>query len=173
MCNLTLMRLHVPFANFADAVQRELMVKTVYVQPIGNQVLVTAASVTSRAVIHTQTTLSIGKVKASLNKLGFEVFDGAWRDEETAMALEDSPPTFSIVAIGYKSADNMPGVWVDAFESEPSQMEALKALFEEFRASGELTDIPFEDFLRLANPNVVIVAGADLAKFLAAKRLTE
>jgi hypothetical protein len=48
-------------------------------------------------------------------------------------------------------------------------MQVLKSLFDEFRDTGELDEISFEEFVRQANPNVVIVSPSELQSFLTQK----
>ena len=167
------MTLTVPFALFTDAVRRELAVKSVYLHASGAKVVVTAANVNTGASVLATTHLPADKVRESLKKDGFQVNDGSWATIIETEFPETHSPTLTVVAIGYSSADNMPGVWVDAYSAEPTKMDALRAMFEEFRQSGEVDDVPFEEFLRLSNPNVIIVSGAELAKYLSAKRLPE
>jgi hypothetical protein len=42
-------------------------------------------------------------------------------------------------------------------------------MFDEFRATGELDEIPFEEFSTLANANVVIVSPAEIDSYLRQK----
>ncbi len=48
-------------------------------------------------------------------------------------------------------------------------MQVLKAMYEEFRATGELGDVAMEEFIRLANPNVVIISPNELLSYLLQK----
>ncbi len=165
------MTLTVPFAQFTDAVRRELAVKSVYIHAKGAWVVVTAANVNTGASVQSTTRLPADKIRETLKKDGFLVNDGSWATIVETELPETHSPLLTVVAIGYSSADNVPGVWVDAFPEEPAKVDALRAMFDEFRQSGELDDVPFEEFLRLSNPNVTIVSGAELAKYLASKRL--
>ena len=63
----------------------------------------------------------------------------------------------------------MPGVWVDAYSEQPSAAMALKGLYDEFRSTGEVGEISFEEFVRLALPNVVIVSPLEIEKFIESK----
>ena len=45
-------------------------------------------------------------------------------------------------------------------------MAVLRTMFDEFRDTGEMEHISFEEFLQLANPNVVILTPSELRSFM-------
>jgi hypothetical protein len=45
----------------------------------------------------------------------------------------------------------------------------LKAMYDEFRATGEVDEVPFEEFVQLANATVVIVSPVEIESFLKQK----
>ena len=99
---------------------------------------------------------------------GMEVAHGGW--SHNVAGISDSLGELPyIAAIAYKSSDEMPGLWVDAFSETPTVAVAIKALYDEFRDTGEIGDISLEEFVRVANPNVTIVGPNELERFLAAK----
>jgi hypothetical protein len=61
-------------------------------------------------------------------------------------------------------------VWMDAYQEEPNHVHVLQALYEEFRQTGEMSDVTIEDFIRNANPNVVVVSDTQLKGFIDAKQ---
>jgi hypothetical protein len=75
-----------------------------------------------------------------------------------------------VAAVSYASGTNQPGVWVDAFEGPPTTVQVLRSVYEEFRKNGEMPEVSFEEFVRIANPNVAIVTPPELAAYLQAKQ---
>ncbi len=160
------MTLHVPFEQFPHAVQRLLGTKDVYLAPHGYGTLVTAADGSNGILVMCATDHSPATAKTKLHKEGLEVFEGAWR-------LTDEPPSEPqgsceafIAAVAYKSGESTPGVWVDAYSTLPTQVQVLRAMYDEFRETGELPEVSFEEFVRLSEPNVVILSPNDLQSFL-------
>lgn len=94
---------------------------------------------------------------------------GSWSQGTDLPDREISISEAYVAAIAYQSSEHKPGIWVDAFPSLPTQVQALRALFDEFRATGEIAEVSFEEFVRLANPNVVIVGPAEIHSFLTQK----
>ena len=49
--------------------------------------------------------------------------------------------------------------------SLPTQLTVLKTMYDEFRHTGDIEEVPFEEFVQFTNPNVVILSPAELESF--------
>jgi hypothetical protein len=102
--------------------------------------------------------LPFAEVADALQGAGIEVKKGAWGERAEGGALW-------VAAVAYKSAEDTPGVWVDTYESKPSTGQVLAELYEEFRQTGEVGDVSLEEFIRLSDPNVVVLSPEEQAEF--------
>lgn len=159
------MTLQVPFDEFAPSVRRLLDRQDAYVSHYRGGSLVTSACPTRGVVVAAIVRLPMDGALNALRKEGLEVFEGAWTTG--AELTVDTGPAFDayVGAVAYVSQDDKPGVWVDAYPTAPTEVQVLRAMYEEFRSTGELDDVSFEEFVRLANPNVVIVSPLEVADF--------
>ena len=55
---------------------------------------------------------------------------------------------------------------MDVFPLEPTPAEVLKKIYKEFKESGELRELGFEDFVQLAHPNIVILTPEQVQGYL-------
>jgi hypothetical protein len=164
------MVLRVPFDEFVSTVRRRLECAEAYLYSQGPVVLVTAGDATKGLIVAASAHQSAGRARSKLEKEGLTVFEGAFGDGfEDAFAPMASEAT--IVAVAYKSRETTPGVWVDAFPDPPTRTMAIRALYDEFRETGEIEEISFEEFVRLAEPNAVLVAPEEVQSFLREKAL--
>ncbi len=159
------MTLHVELDSFAEETKRHTGGQLAYISRLENKTHVTSANPATGIVVSASTKLSLDETRKALADQGMQVSNGAW--ESTGSRASDSLGELPfIAAIAYKSSEEMPGIWVDAFEDQPSPATALKAIYDEFRETGEVGDISFEEFVRLANPNIAILHPADIERFL-------
>lgn len=156
------MTLRVDLENFPAAVRRHLGQGPVYVCALGPGSVVTAGDPKTGTVVFAHTRRSVDDTQAILIGAGFEVEHGRWM---TDGGEEDFPPTPYVAAVAYKSREGVSGVWVDAFLDVPSQTRVLRAMYDELRTTGEVGDVSFDTFVRLAAPTVAVVSPEDLAKF--------
>ncbi|MHB8637084.1 MAG: hypothetical protein ACYC96_11505 [Fimbriimonadaceae bacterium] len=161
------MTLRVPYSDFAAAATR-FEVREAYVLAKSCGTAVTSLVKTSGRILFSRTELSLEEVREDLTKKGMHVFDGAWSVDppEDDAAHTEAP---FIAAVAYVSAEAMPGIWVDAFAWQPTQVQVLRALYDEFRDTGEVGEVPFEEFIRLASPNVAIVSPLEIEGFVDSK----
>jgi hypothetical protein len=163
------MTLQVPFDQFAATAKRVIGGREAYVTRQTAGTLVTASTATARTIVAAITPLTLDAVRSSLKESGMEVYDGAWSAEGLS-DLGDCPTSEAYVAaVAYESSDGRPGMWVDAFVDLPSQVQVLRSMYEEFRDTGETTDVSFEEFVRLANANVVVVTPSQIRGYLSLK----
>jgi hypothetical protein len=160
--------LRVPFESFAAVVERVLGVRDAFVVRHPAGCLVTAADPARLATVASVAETGPEETRAALAQLGFEVFEGQWSMTDPGdLECEGADPY--VAAVGYASGEGQAGVWVDAYPSLPTTVHVLRTMYDEFRETGELGDVPFEEFVRLAHPNVVIVSPSDLRSYLSDK----
>ena len=161
------MTLRVPYSDFAATATR-FEAKEAYILTKRGATAVTSVMKSSGRILFARTDDSLEAVREELTKQGLLVFDGAWSidppDEEVAGATEKY-----IAAVSYVSSETMPGIWIDAYPWQPTQVQVLRALYDEFRSTGECPEIPFEEFIRLSVPNVAIVGPLEIDGFLESK----
>jgi hypothetical protein len=162
------MILEVPFDQFADAVNQHVERAVVYVCPGGSGTLVTAADPAKAAlVVQSSVRASEDDTVAELKEKGLETRKGRWKDQGFSAGQGD----LWVVAVAYKSNERKPGLWVTAYETEPSPGEVLSDLYGEFRETGEVHGISLEEFIRLANPNLLILSPDQVQGYAVEKAL--
>lgn len=163
------MILHVDFEQFIPTVQRILEAKEAYVRDHNGLVAVSAANPERRFVIGSTLRGDAIEVRTRLEGAGFEVYEGEWGEagEWPSDRMIEEP--IYIAAISYQSRERTPGLWVDAFSDLPNTATALRAFYEELSLNGEIAEISFEEFVRAANPNVVILGPNELKAFVKEK----
>jgi hypothetical protein len=167
------MTFRVDLENFASAVERLLGVKVAAISTRDGRSILTAADAQKGLVVGCSSGKPASEIRESLTAKGLELISGEWSESgDFSLDSCDEQPSH-IVAIAYKSRESTPGIWVDAFPHEPSNAEALKALFDEFESTGETAEVTFEEFVRLANPNVIVLSPEDVARFARARRREE
>jgi hypothetical protein len=153
------MVLTVPFEGFVEAAKTHGGLKAAYVTTFGSQTVITAFDPGSGVIVRAHTIEPLGAVRSKLESGGMKVEVGRWGDRA------EDPSALWVAAVAYKSVESMPGVWVDTFEDEPSKGQVLQAMYDEFRQSGEAEDVLLDEFIELAEPNVVILSPDQQAEF--------
>lgn len=163
------MILHVEFEHFAAAVKRHMKTPHAYVSRLESKTHVSAADPLANVLVSASTSLGMEEAQQKLVASGLETSHGGWAEggHGPSDSLGELP---FVVAVGYKSGDEMPGVWLDAYAEVPTPAIVLKSIYDEFRQTGEIGDLAFEEFVRIASPNVVIVSPPEMERFLADKR---
>lgn len=160
--------LQVPFDAFPQVLERVLGVRHVFLTTHSSGSLVTAAEAGRTALVASVAPMPLAEARKALEGAGLEVFDGAWSGVDGTNLACETAEAF-VASVAYQSTEGRPGVWVDAYASLPTQVQVLRTMFDEFRETGELSDVSFEEFVRLANPTVVILSPSDLRSFLGQK----
>lgn len=89
------------------------------------------------------------------------VREGEWsREAEGDQAVE-----LYVAAVAYRGKDGVPGLWVEAYVRAPMVMDVLRRMFDEFVASGDARSATFEQFMKSAQPNVLILSPDELRAF--------
>ncbi len=154
------MVLRVPFEGFAESARKHAHSSEAFVSPRGSGSVVTAADPVKGVLLHAESDMAVGEVRNLLSSAGMTVRDGCWGG-----SVDGSPAGLWVGAVAYKSSEDTPGLWVETFSSKPTTGQVLSALYEEFRSSGDVGEIPLEEFIRQADPNVVILGPEEQAEF--------
>ncbi len=161
------MTLRVPIEQFAETARRVLRVEEAYLSASDGSFVVTAYHPDKRVRVMARATGTEAEATERLKKAGLRVQKGIWLDvEDQEDAGLDMP---YVAAVAYATGEAQPGVWVDAYDDPPTHAQALRSLYDDFRETGELGDVPFEEFVRLANPTVVVVSPTELRSFAEGK----
>jgi hypothetical protein len=163
------MTLQVPIDGFVNAVEHIAGIKEVFVLAHPSGSVVTCAAPTRNVHIVCVCHLKPDQTKERLTSQGLTVNEGIW-SEDGQISIEADPLVSAYVAgVSYVSSEHMPGVWIDAYPEQPNHVQVLRAMYDEFRQTGELDEVTFEEFIRLSNPNVVVLSMAELRGFMEAK----
>lgn len=160
------MILHVEFDQFAPTVERLLHAKEAYIRHHGGTTVVSAAQPDKHAVVASSVRETVEHVRSRLEKEGFEVHEGEWTDAGESPADRLGDRQCYIAAVSYVSREKMPGLWLDAYPAEPVTGSVLRAFYDELEGNGEIAEVSFEEFIRLANPNVVIIGPSEIQSYL-------
>ncbi len=163
------MTLHVPFEQFAQTVQRVLGHREAYLAPHPAGSLVTSARLDRQALVVCVAKVSVEAAREVLEGAGFEAREGHWSLDGSPEPAGGAVAHAFIAAVAYSSGDDRPGLWLDAFPTLPTEMHVLRTMYDEFRQTGEVEDVSFEEFVRLAKPNVLVVSPTELQSYLTDK----
>lgn len=161
------MTLRVPFDGFVEAVRRNLSTHDAYVHTDKARVVVSAGQGDKKMVIISSTQMSIEETKAKLHGEGMHVYEGLWSIGDD-FELMDMP---FLGAVSYRANKEKTGVWLEAYPELPSETRVLQDLYEEFRGSGEIDELSFDQFEASAQATVVVLSPDQIETFLTSKRL--
>ena len=159
------MTLEVPFVEYVATVRRVLPGAEVYIARHASGTLVTAADPAQNTVVACVVSSNLDTTRKQLESAGVECHPGSWFDPESPAMAATHTDVF-VGAVAYKTGESAPGIWVDAYDALPTQIAVLRRMFEEFRETGELDDVTFEEFTKHAEPTVAIVSPAELHSFI-------
>jgi len=165
------MTLQVPFDQFAETVKRLLKLEEAYVSSHLVGSVATSAMPDRSLVVVAVMSMPPESATEKLKEAGLEVFNGTWLTPEEVLMPDVGLTQTHIAAVSYRSSGDKAGIWVDAYPFQPSQGAVLKAMYDDFRETGELDDVSFEDFTQIANPHVVIVSPSEIERFLRGKEV--
>ncbi len=161
------MTLRVPFDGFVEAVRRNLSTHDVYVHTDNARVIVSAGHGEKKMVVITSSELPFEVVKTKLHGEGLHVFDGLWSIGDD---LELMKMPF-VGAVSYRANKDKTAVWFEAYPELPSETRVLQDLYEEFKGSGEIDQITFDQFELSAQASVLVLSPDQIETFLTSKRL--
>lgn len=160
------MVLRVEFERFADTCKKLLQVEDAFVTSRGDGSMATAAAPGKELIVAAVCRQSAGEVTKALEGAGMKVSEGEWSPGGEGWEINEVGCDLHVGAVAYNSKESKPGLWVDAFAEPRTHTQVLRAMFDELRENGELDEMSFEEFVRLANPNVVVLAPTDLTRFV-------
>lgn len=166
------MTLHVTtLEEFAEAVRRILGHRDAYIVPSKNGSLLTAVHPERHQTVQCWVPQGLDAVKKALAPHDLMVHPGRWSESQEP---EQEDPgdlvEFFVAAVSYKSAEPKPGLWLNAYSTHVTPMQAIQDLYEDFVANGELTNCTLDEFVRLAVPNAMLFSSAHLKSFIEAPR---
>lgn len=161
------MTLRVPFEGFVDAVRRTLNTHDAYVHTDNARIILSAGQGDKNLVVISSSHLPVDEVKQQLHAEGLHVFDGLWSIADDLELLEMP----YLGAVSYRANRDKTGVWVEAYPSVPTEARVLQDLYEEFKSSGEIGEISFDEFETAAQASVVVLSPEQIENFFTTKRL--
>ena len=161
------MTLRVPFDGFVEAVRRNLSTHDAYVHSDNARVIVSAGQGDKKIVVLSSVQMSLEEAKSKLHEAGLHVFEGLWSVGDDLELLEMP----FLGAVSYRANKEKTGVWIEAYPEEPSETRVLQDMYEEFKESGELGEVTFDQFELAAQASVVVLSPDKVETFLTSKRL--
>lgn len=159
------MVLRVEYEQFADEVTARLDGQIVYIAQVTGGSFVSAADTANGFIIEAFSDREPEQVLRELGEHGLRTAKGSWKSEDTEpCAIE--PDRLYIGAVAYRSSEAKPGLWIEAFANQPTPAEVLKRMYDEMVSTGEIGNVSFEEMMRYATPNVVVVGPDQLRYFL-------
>jgi hypothetical protein len=159
------MVLFVPMARFAAEVLARFPGEAAYVETrAGRTVASAAAGGADGTLVQAESDQPQDVVVRSLEAAGLTVEHGRWVGDVEAAELDRHRPVY-VAALGYRSGEGRPGVWVEAFHHEPTAGEVIDRFYDEMRGEGHAGNVSQEEFERLALPNVVVLSPDTLQEY--------
>lgn len=153
------MRLRVPASDFATTCTRHQAVH-VYAHSAGGRTVFSGITPMGLSIWAWETGMG-ETVRADCLSAGLKVDTGELLEPGEREAI----PPYWVAAVAYSSATDIPGLWVDSSIIQPSTAEVTERLFKELEQDGELRGLTYEEFLRIAKPNVVVVSPEEVARY--------
>lgn len=150
------MVLRVSSERFLEEVQTRIGNAPVYLQRRGRHTVATAAATDKNLLILAEFPLPLDEVKHHMDDQRIQHFEGGWSDQ-----IEDGPsaePLPFVMAVAYRSEGSRPGLWIDSDHIERTSSDVLRRMFDEFQANGEIAETTFEEFVRVSEPNVLVLS---------------
>jgi len=89
------------------------------------------------------------------------VAHGRWLPDPLAGELQIEESLW-VASVAYKSYEEKPGLWVNAYRGSPSVGDVLKDFYEEMIAETMLENVSLDSFIESVLPNVVVVSPDDM-----------
>lgn len=166
------MVLRVDFSDFVESVRRIAGDVPVFVSARSASCIVTAADPTRQIIVTSVSAMTLEETQAKLQEAELSVHKGEWSLDLDATE-QGTACDLTVAAVAYETTEDRPGLWVDAWEAPPAISQVLLACYEEFTSHGEITEMSFEEFVRVAKPNVVIVSPDEQRDFVRQREARE
>lgn len=131
----------------------------------GEVLTLTALNDDTGVAITTTTADGIDALRKFINKSGLTLRDGEWERAGDVVEVHTA-------GVAYGSREGTPGLWMDAFPFPPTQLDVLRAFFDEMVETGEVNNVSFDQFLKRVQPNVVVLSPEEQLMFAARKKVT-
>lgn len=154
------MVLRVATEDFPEAVRRYAQTGEVFISESSGTTTMSAVAPETGVIVTASSDLSVPEVKKLLAAADLSVKEGEWTRHAEVPTLD-----LFVVAVSYRSKDPSPGLWVSAYHRQPTVMDVLRAVYDEFVETGEASKASFEHFLNSAKPNVLILSPDELRAF--------
>jgi hypothetical protein len=164
------MILRVAYDHIVDELRARLPGQPAYIGLVAGLSVVSGGDTAEGFTLYALCRQGTEVARAHLLEAGIEVRTGSWVTPGDLVDVDDEPARYWVATVGYRGRDPKPGVWMDAFPAEPTPAEVLRAIYQEFRETGELVETSFEEFLRLAHPNVVVLGPDEASRYAESKR---
>lgn len=151
------MVLEVSFEDFAQELVARDLERIAYMAPTRSGSQLTAGNPATELILYCRTSLEEAKIESELATLGIEIRRGAWIGEE-AIAIHNNFFDCHVVGVAYRSESRNPGLWMEAFDNEPTQLDVLRQFHREFQLAGYGAEMEMDAFLRAVEPTVVILS---------------
>lgn len=160
------MTLRVDIEQFASTAIRMLGSAPVFLRRQRRGTAVSAADAAKEVRILSYSEETLETVREQLQSQGLEVFEGEW-----IVPGDTEVESFGayVVGIAYASGEGRSGLWMDAVSEAITPAQAVRAMYDEMRENGEVAEVAFEDFVRAANPNVIVLSPYEIRHFLSEK----
>lgn len=161
------MILKVEYSAFADAVKKHLPESPIYLSREIGRVIVSAADPNHDLMILSHTASPISTVRNQLQEHGLTTESGRWMSD--AAEHDSEQAEIYVAAVAYRSSEAKPGLWVDIFPTKPTTSDVMQAFYEEFSLEGIGTNLTLDQFIKLCEPNIVVLDPTEISSFLAKK----
>lgn len=155
------MVLKVTLEDFPEAVKRYAQTSDAFVAASGGGTVVSSVDPVTGVIVSTGSDLDVAEVRKMLEAAGMNVREGEWSRETEG----DTSQSLFVAAVAYRGKEGAPGLWVEAYSRQPLVMDVLRRMFNEFVETGDAAKASFEQFMKLAQPNVLILSPEDLQTF--------
>ncbi|MDX2065383.1 MAG: hypothetical protein SFX74_06540 [Fimbriimonadaceae bacterium] len=164
------MTLQVPFEDFPATIKRLLGLSDAYLKAHPRGTLITAALPEGRIIVAAVADVTMRQAEHILERQGVTAWAGGWSSEGVLDAEFVTSRRPYVAAVAYRTEEDRPGLWVDAYDDEPTELQVLEYMHREFVHTGQIDDLPFDDFLKLAQANVVCLSPDEIENYAADKR---
>lgn len=103
------------------------------------------------------------EVSETLQAMGRSVKNGRWISGQDAQEIDQD---FWIAGIAYRTEEDQPGLWMDAFPHPPTASEILTSLLDEFVSEGVVDDQDRDQFAKWGSPNIILLSPDEIQSFL-------
>lgn len=158
------MVLHVDFQNLGEEAKRHGLKPWAYLSTTSSGIIATVGDSNQHLVIQSETRLGMDAAKKSLTEQGLLFSSGRWLPDPLAGEIQIQEQLW-VAAVAYKSYEEKPGLWVNAYRGSPSVGDVLRDFHQEMSQEAAMDHVSVDEMVQMISPNVVIFGPNDLANF--------